>query len=92
MKVSGQSWSRRRLLRTGGASLVMAAAPRLVRAADSLTVADPGGPYGPAFRKAFYDPFEQATGVKVTSVAHEFDPGGAGQGDGRGEIQSVGRG
>ena len=37
-------------------------------------MADPGGPYGPAYRKAFYDPFEQATGIRVTNVAREAEP------------------
>jgi putative spermidine/putrescine transport system substrate-binding protein len=74
MKTSGQSWSRRRVLRAGSAGLVMATMPRLVRAAETLTVADPGGPYGPAFRKAFYAPFEQATGVKVINIAHDSTP------------------
>jgi putative spermidine/putrescine transport system substrate-binding protein len=42
-------------------------------AAKQITVADPGGPYGPAFRKAFYDPFEHETGIQVVNVAHEPD-------------------
>ena len=54
--------SRRRLLQSS--SIVAAStlvAPSLIgRAAAAgvqLTVADPGGPFGPAFRAAFYDPF-----------------------------------
>ena len=43
-------------------------------AATQITVADPGGPFGPAFRKAFYDPFEKATGNKVVNVAREAEP------------------
>ena len=43
-------------------------------AAGQLTVADNGGPYGPAFRKAFYDPFEKATGIKVVNVVHPSEP------------------
>ncbi len=73
----GQSFSRRHILRTTGLGLAATAIqPSLLRAADEsrLVVADPGGPYGPAFRKAFYDPFEQATGVKVVNVAHDSTP------------------
>lgn len=68
--------SRRRLLRATAPGLAALASPGLVRAAGAsqLVVADPGGPYGPAFRKAFYDPFEKATGVKVVSLAHASTP------------------
>ncbi|MFJ9451123.1 MULTISPECIES: ABC transporter substrate-binding protein [unclassified Herbaspirillum] len=52
---------------TGVASSVMAQTKQLV-------VADPGGPYTAAYRKAFYDPFEKATGVKIVNVAREAQP------------------
>ncbi|SHH75329.1 ABC transporter substrate-binding protein [Pollutimonas bauzanensis] len=39
-----------------------------------ITVADPGGAWGAAARKAFYDPFEKASGIRVASVAREADP------------------
>ena len=71
------TFSRRRiLLATGGSLVALTTRPAIICAADAtgLTVADPGGPYGPAFRKAFYDPFEQATGIKVTNVAHDSTP------------------
>lgn len=42
--------------------------------ATQITVADGGGPYGPAFRKAFYDPFEKATGIRVVNVARPAEP------------------
>lgn len=45
-----------------------------VSAANSLTVADNGGALGPAMRKAFYDPFEKETGIRVENIAHESDP------------------
>jgi putative spermidine/putrescine transport system substrate-binding protein len=48
--------------------------PRRAIAAGQIVVADNGGPYGPAFRKAFYDPFEQTTGTKVVNVVHPPDP------------------
>ena len=42
--------------------------------ADQITSADVGGAPGAAIRKAFYDPFEMATGIKVVGVVHESDP------------------
>ena len=63
------------LMATGGMALglVMPGGAR-AQAATSITVADPGGPFGPAFRKAFYDPFEKASGIKVVNVAREAEP------------------
>ncbi|AOO82587.1 ABC transporter substrate-binding protein [Bosea vaviloviae] len=70
--------SRRDLLQlAGGAAAGAMLAPALIGRADAatqITVADPGGPFGPAFRKAFYDPFEKATGNKVVNVAREAEP------------------
>lgn len=70
--------SRRTLLRgTMGAAI---AGPALIGAGHAqaqikqITVADPGGAYGEAFRKAFYDPFEKATGIRVINVAREAEP------------------
>lgn len=69
---------RRTLLKIGGGLGVTLAAPavftRSAFAAEQLTVADPGGPYSPGYRKAFYDPFEQATGIKVINVARDAEP------------------
>jgi putative spermidine/putrescine transport system substrate-binding protein len=39
-----------------------------------IVVSDPGGPYTDAYRKAFYDPFEKKTGIKVINVAREAQP------------------
>jgi putative spermidine/putrescine transport system substrate-binding protein len=61
----------------GGLAVTTLAAPAYMRqafAATQITVADPGGPFGPAFRKAFYDPFEKETGNKVVNVAREAEP------------------
>src|SRR5690606_23701362 len=69
--------SRRRLLQLAGGATAALAAPGFIgraSAATQITVADPGGPFGPAFRKAFYDPFEKATGNKVVNVAREAEP------------------
>jgi putative spermidine/putrescine transport system substrate-binding protein len=70
--------TRRHLLgATAGAAAMAVAAPAYIGrafASTQITVADPGGPFGPAFRKAFYDPFEKATGNKVVNVAREAEP------------------
>lgn len=70
--------TRRGLLRGVGGLTIGLAMPTIVvrpaAAATTLTVADPGGPYGPGFRKAFYAPFEQATGIKIINVAREAEP------------------
>lgn len=70
--------NRRSLLKlTGGAAMTGVFAPAIIgraAAATQITVADPGGPFGPAWRKAFYDPFEKATGNKVVNVAREAEP------------------
>jgi len=69
--------SRRRLLAAGASAGLSLATPWVGRpawAAETLTIADPGGPYGPAFRKAFYDPFERETGIRIANVAREAEP------------------
>ncbi|WP_040502073.1 ABC transporter substrate-binding protein [Herbaspirillum sp. YR522] len=70
--------SRREFIKTVAATGAAAAAPMLwiprACAAEALTVADNGGSLGPAMRKAFYDPFEKETGIRVINVAHESDP------------------
>ena len=69
--------NRRNLLKTAGGAALALGMPGLTGralAATTITVADPGGPFGPAFRKAFYDPFEKATGIKVVNVAREAEP------------------
>ncbi len=69
---------RRNLLKIGGGLGVALAAPTILTrtawANEQLTVADPGGPYSPGYRKAFYDPFEKATGIKVINVARDAEP------------------
>ena len=37
-------------------------------AADEISVADVGGAPGEAIKKAFYEPFEKQTGIKVVGV------------------------
>ncbi|MEM5388407.1 ABC transporter substrate-binding protein [Paraburkholderia phymatum] len=67
--------TRRRILQGAGALAVTSAMPLAARAqTKQIVVSDPGGPYTTAYREAFYDPFEKATGIKVVSVARESQP------------------
>ncbi|GHB34374.1 ABC transporter substrate-binding protein [Salinicola rhizosphaerae] len=71
--------SRRTLLKLAGSSALASAtlplwSMRSAQAADSITVSDVGGAIAPALRKAFYDPFEKETGIRVVNVAHDSDP------------------
>jgi putative spermidine/putrescine transport system substrate-binding protein len=67
--------SRRRVLKAAAAGL---AAPTVwtgrAFGAEQVTIADVGGAPAAAIRKAFYDPFEKETGIRVVNVAHEADP------------------
>ncbi len=70
---------RRGLLRTGALAGVALATPPIIARevqaqARQITVADPGGPFGEAYGKAFYRPFEQATGIRVINVARPAEP------------------
>jgi len=69
-------WSRRTLIKSAAIST---AAPFIwtserAFAADTITVADVGGAPGAAVKKAFYEPFEKETGIRIVGVAHEPDP------------------
>jgi len=67
--------TRRRILHGAGALAVASAMPIVARAqSKQIVVSDPGGPYTTAYREAFYDPFEKATGIKVVSVARDSQP------------------
>lgn len=72
---SSSRMTRRTLLGTGAALLATPMLGRRANAqAESITVADPGGPFTTGFRKAFYDPFTEATGIEVVSVARDAEP------------------
>ncbi len=55
------------------ASAVLAPAV-IVRAAERIVVAQPGGPYETAFQKAFAEPFTKASGIEVALVARPVFP------------------
>ncbi len=66
---------RRGFLKLAGGLAVAGALPLPALAqTKQIVVSDPGGPYTTAYRKAFYDPFEKATGVRVVNVARESQP------------------
>lgn len=66
---------RRSLVKAMGGGLAAMAVPLpSLAASKQIVVSDPGGPYTVAYRKAFYDPFEKQTGIKVVSVARESQP------------------
>jgi putative spermidine/putrescine transport system substrate-binding protein len=66
--------TRRSLLKAGALAAPFIWTAERAFAADQITVADVGGAPGVAIRKAFYDPFERETGIRVVGLAHEPDP------------------
>lgn len=72
--------NRRKVLATGSGLAAAAVFPLSLMSASAsaqgkqIVVSDPGGPYTVAYRKAFYDPFEKATGIRIVSVAREAQP------------------
>lgn len=69
-----KSTLRRRLLQSAGGLALANGMPTAFAQPKQIIVADPGGPYTIAYRRAFYDPFEKATGIKVINVAREAQP------------------
>jgi putative spermidine/putrescine transport system substrate-binding protein len=77
LSIGELSIGRRRLLIGAGAAatLGLASAPlRRALAAESFTVADPGGPFGPAYDAAFVKPFEKETGAQINHIARIHYP------------------
>lgn len=66
--------TRRGLMIAGAATLATPMLARKAWASNSLVVADPGGPFTEGYRKAFYDPFTAATGIKINGVARDAEP------------------
>src|SRR4051794_26084732 len=75
MLSSGKKSSRRDVLLAGAAAGVSMALPaRVFAQAQVLTVADSGGPFGPAWDLAFVKPFEAEFGVKINHIARQHYP------------------
>jgi putative spermidine/putrescine transport system substrate-binding protein len=70
--------TRRSVLKTAGLAAGALAMPAIYTegafAAEQITVSDVGGAPGDAIKKAFYEPFEKETGIKVIGIAHDPDP------------------
>ncbi|CAM5761880.1 ABC transporter substrate-binding protein [Labrys miyagiensis] len=70
--------TRRTVLKTAGLAVGALMAPAIFTrgafAAEQISVADVGGAPGEAIKKAFYEPFEKETGIKVVGVAQDPDP------------------
>ncbi len=62
------------ILAAGGLAMPALSGTDASAQARQITCADPGGPFGEAFGKAFYRPFEQATGIRVVNVARPAEP------------------
>lgn len=73
-----RSLTRRDFLLTGAAGFAalstMGLPLRPAHAADSLVVADPGGPFKDGYGAAFYRPYEKEAGVEIVNIAREHQP------------------
>ncbi|QBC30632.1 ABC transporter substrate-binding protein [Pandoraea sp. XY-2] len=70
------SVKRRAIIKSIGGLVATGALSPMARAQSDkrIVVSDPGGPYALAYRKAFYDPFEKATGIQVINIARDSQP------------------
>jgi len=67
--------TRRGVLALGaGGVFASGGGPARAAAVTELTIADVGAEPSLAMRRAFYDPFERETGIRIVSVPHEADP------------------
>ncbi|MBW6425761.1 ABC transporter substrate-binding protein [Rhizobium sp. XQZ8] len=76
MQYTGTTIGRRTFVTMSGAAL---AAPYIRPASAkgrTLTIRDPGGPVGEAYKKAFFEPFAKAAGVDVVGVQSSHGPTG----------------
>lgn len=69
-----RGFGRRGLLAAGALAAPALVGREVSAQARALTVADPGGPFGEAYGKAFYRPFEQETGIRIANVARPAEP------------------
>ncbi|GAN55643.1 ABC transporter substrate-binding protein [Tanticharoenia sakaeratensis] len=67
--------TRRSILAWGASSPLLATDLARAQTTDrQLTIADVGAEPSAAMRRAFYDPFERETGIRINAVPHEADP------------------
>lgn len=66
----------RRHVLAGGAAVVLV--PTYWKQASAqekrIFIRDPGGPYAPGFKEAFYDPFKEATGIEAVGLQGQHEP------------------
>src|SRR5258706_15982937 len=65
-----QGLTRRNILKGGAAALASAVLPKSSWAAGSVTITDGGGAWGAAQGKAYFEPFEKETGIRVKLVPY----------------------
>ncbi|MHA1151572.1 MAG: ABC transporter substrate-binding protein [Alphaproteobacteria bacterium] len=68
--------SRRHVLMLTGATAVMAPVfwKQAWAAEKKIFIRDPGGPYAPGFKEAFYEPFTKATGIEAIGLQGQHEP------------------
>ncbi|CAH2603183.1 ABC transporter substrate-binding protein [Rhodovastum atsumiense] len=64
----------RRAALGGAAAGALAGVAGRGHAAETITVADPGGVYSTAWAEAFYRPFEQESGITVRNITRDAEP------------------
>jgi putative spermidine/putrescine transport system substrate-binding protein len=67
----------RRAALSGGAAVVISAPVywKQAYAQDKrIFIRDPGGPYAPGFKEAFYEPFTKATGIEAVGLEGQHEP------------------
>ena len=73
-----RSVSRRTFIKTATVAASVVGAPFVWRKASAqakrIVIRDPGGPYAPGFKEAFYEPFRKATGIEAVGVQGQHEP------------------
>ena len=67
--------TRRTVLATGAAVILAPVYWKQASAQEKkIFIRDPGGPYAPGFKEAFYDPFTKATGIEAVGLQGQHEP------------------
>lgn len=76
-RIGSSCIGRRTFLAASGATLLATPFVKSAVAQNrSLTIRDPGGPVGDAYKKAFFEPFSKATGIEVVGTQSSHGPTG----------------